>query len=161
MYPVGTRVSTFVFPTVGVFRAKNGNGPKMSLSVLRTRLLPALLGLLFLASSAFGRPARPPLFKASASAPASPDTLEVFCIYVQFQDETDVNDEATTTGRGVFGSDKDVKYTLDPNGSLRSYEFYLDKHFEFARNYFEKVSNGRVTVTSRIFPKPDADGHVE
>ncbi len=114
------------------------------------------------------RPVQRPLFKASASAFAgAPDTLEVFCIYVNFADETDKDDEGTTTGLGTFGTagskadaDKKQNYTLDPNGSLRRYRYYLEKHFDFARNYFEKVSNGRVTVVPRIFPTPDNDGQV-
>ncbi len=123
-----------------------------------------------------------PLFKASASAFASaagaspagasaPDTLEVYCLYVEFKNETvglGATDDAVTTGLGTFGSagttktdpEKDNKYTLDPNGNLRLYRWYLEKHFEFARNYFEKVSNGRVTVKSRIFPEPDGWGRV-
>jgi hypothetical protein len=129
-----------------------------------------------LVSSPFAKPLHAPLFKSSASPMSassaslalSPDTLEVFCLYVQFLEETANEDEATTTGLGTFGSagkgkgdpDKKQEYTLDPNGNLRSYRSYLEKHFEFARNYFEKVSNGRVTVVPRIFPKPDGDGKV-
>src|SRR5450631_2690351 len=87
-----------------------------------------------------------PLFKAAAIG-STPDTLEVFVMYVEFQDETDANDEPGTTGLGTFGSDKDFSYTLDPNGSkIRSSRYYLEKHFEFARNYFDKVSNGRLVI---------------
>ena len=119
------------------------------------------------AASVSAKPLHAPLFKSSAVGDA-PDTLEVFCLYVQFQEESAIDDEATTTGLGTFGSagkgkaDPDTKqdYTLDPNGSLRSYQWYLEKHFDFARNYFEKVSNGRVTVIQKFFPTPDSKGKI-
>ena len=135
--------------------------------------LPLLLsGLAF--SLAGAKSQRPPLFKTSVSsakaAAEGPDILEVYCIYVQFKSETDGGgaDEPTTTGQGTFGSagtlptdpEKKNDYTLDPGGVLRRYRFYLEKHFEFAKNYFEKVSNGRVTVREKIFPAPDADGKI-
>jgi hypothetical protein len=140
-----------------------------------TKFYAGLALVLGLASAAF--PAKTnapkkPLFKSSASAAAgAPDTLEVFCLYVSFKDElTTGEDQSTTTGLGTFGSaglsktdpEKNNKYTLDPNGPLRSHRFYLEKHFDFARNYFEKVSNGRVTVVPRIFPPPDpGSGKIE
>ncbi len=108
----------------------------------------------------------PSLKKVSADLSVA-DTLEVFCLYVQFKAE-DSSDEGSTTGLGTFGSagkgkgdpDKLQNYTLDPNGNLRAYKWYLEKHFDFAKNYFEKVSKGRVTVKTRIFPKPDDNGRV-
>ncbi len=116
------------------------------------------------------KPQQPLLFKSSASVAGSLDTLEVFCLYVNFFPESDKDDQATTTGLGNFGTagvginDVEKKnlagYTLDPDGAPRRYKFYLEKHFEFAKNYFEKVSNGRVTVSTRIFPEPDAKGQV-
>jgi len=122
-----------------------------------------------LAPAASARAVPKPLFKASAAAPASPDTLEVYCLYVQFQDETKGgDDEPTTTGLGTFGSTGQLKtdpesknkYGLDPVGPWTADTSYLGRHFEFARNYFEKVSNGRVTVTAKFFPPPDNQGKV-
>ena len=102
-----------------------------------------------------------PLFKAAAGG-STPDTLEVFVMYVEFggtAPETDLNDEAGTTGHGLFGTDKDTSYTLDPNGvKIRSSRDYLEKHFEFARNYFDKVSGGRLVIVDSLFPKPDVNG---
>ncbi|MDB5104017.1 MAG: repeat protein [Fibrobacteres bacterium] len=137
--------------------------------------LGLVLGIGTASSPAFGKSQRQPLFKTSApaslarAAAEAPDTLEVFCLYVNFADETDLEDDPSTTGTGHFGTagsgkgdpDKKQAYTLDPNGILRSHRFYLEKHFEFARNYFERVSNGRVTVVPRIFPTPNASGKVE
>ncbi len=103
-----------------------------------------------------------PLFKGAAEISGT-DTLEVFVLYVEFQDEGDVNNEPTTTGRGTFGSaPEDARFTLDPGGeSIRRRYYYLDKHFEFARNYFDKVSNGRVVIKPRYFPEPDESGLIQ
>ncbi|MEO6097238.1 MAG: hypothetical protein ABIW76_16830 [Fibrobacteria bacterium] len=131
--------------------------------------LALALGFSLDSGPVFGKTLKQPLFKTSLSAAAGdPDTLEVFCLYVNFLDETAENDQTTTTGVGTFGtaghspSDPEKKntYTLDPGGTLRTYKFYLEKHFEFAKNYFEKVSNGRVTVVPRIFPAPDGSGKI-
>ncbi len=102
------------------------------------------------------------LFKAAAENSQAPDTLEVYALYVQFKDEKVATDEMSTTGRGVFGSDIDTSYTLDPNSeNIRKSQYYLEKHFEFAKNYFEKVSHNRVTITLHIFPKPNNSGLID
>ena len=107
-----------------------------------------ILGALAACSLAYtsGTPLHKPLFKTSpfAFAPraGTPDTLEVYCLYVEFKNETadGGTDDAVTTGLGTFGSagtsktdpEKDNKYTLDPNGNLRLYRWYLDSHREWA-----------------------------
>jgi len=115
-------------------------------------------------------PVRPAgLAKATAGlspAISAQDTLDVYCIYVEFKSEAekvgDKNDAATTTGLGTFGSDKDLDYKLDPNGpAVRTSIYYLQKHFDFARHYYETVSGGRVTVIPHFFPAPDGDGRVK
>jgi hypothetical protein len=99
------------------------------------------------------------LFKTAANG--QPDTLEVFVLYVQFADEGDVNHEPGTTGKGHFGTDKDISYTLDPNNlTIRRSAKYLTRRFQFAQDYFDKVSNGRVVIKPRIFPPPDQDSFV-
>ncbi len=127
-----------------------------------SRFVAAILGLFALSQATLPRP----LFKRTASG--VPDTLEVFALYVQFGDpvggdppESDANDEPGTTGLGIFGSDKDLSYKLDPNGaSIRSSRYYLQKHFDFAQNYFDKVSGGRVVILPRFFPQPDINGRI-
>ncbi len=118
----------------------------------------ALLASLGTASAQMPRP----LFKAAAIG-STPDTLEVFCLYVQFKDETSLNDDPATTGTGTFGSDTSKSYGLDPganNPVLRKNTAYLEKHFEFAENYFNKASNGQVVIKPRFFPPPDGNGNV-
>ena len=100
-----------------------------------------------------------PLFKKAADGQ---DTLEVFVLYVQFKDETATDDVSTTTGLGTFGSagqgpadsDKKQAYTLDPNGNLRRYRFYLEKHFEFAKDYFEQGVQGTRDRAAAPLPPP-------
>ncbi|HEX2613720.1 MAG TPA: hypothetical protein VHO02_09010, partial [Fibrobacteria bacterium] len=101
------------------------------LSPFRLRLLAAVLPLAvgLLAAPAHAAPAKTssrPFF-AKAAAGGAPDTLDVFVLYIEFKAETDADDEAGTTGHGIFGSDKDItSYKLDPNGSFRGqYPHYL------------------------------------
>ncbi len=149
--------------------AKSATSPKTSapLSALHSTLQlnrgpsDALLGhgIPTHESDVFRWKSRPPLFKRSASS--APDTLEIFAIYVEFNEENP--DVETTTGRGTFSSSLDTNSKLDPdiNGGLRGYRYYLEKHLEFARNYFLTVSNQRLYIRWRIFPEVDsANGKV-
>ena len=63
----------------------------------------------------------------------SADTLQVFALRIQFQEEK--TDNSLTTGTGVFGSDKKDKdaYSLDPPDRRGTASYWL-KHFEFANN---------------------------
>ena len=81
------------------------------------------------------------------------DTLQVFALRVQFQEEK--NDNSLTTGTGVFDSDKKEKdaYSLDPPGRRGTSAYWL-KHFEFANNYYKTVSGGNVVIDAHIFPDP-------
>lgn len=90
-----------------------------------------------------------------ASAAFAADTLEVFALMVQFQEEK--TDNSLTTGTGVFDSDKKEKdaYTLDPPGRRGSAPYWM-KHFEFANNYYKAVSGGNLVVKGRVFPDPSS-----
>ena len=81
------------------------------------------------------------------------DTLQVFALRVQFQEEK--NDNSLTTGTGVFDSDKKDKdaYSLDPPDRRGTAPYWL-KHFDFANNYFRAVSGGNQVIDARIFPDP-------
>lgn len=97
------------------------------------------------------------LFKSNSAL--TPDTLQIFVLYTEFQKE-EPNDVSTSTGKGTFNSKADDKFTLDPVGA-REYSFYLEKHLEFAKNYFEEISNHRLVLTWEIFPKPNSTGKIE
>ena len=96
-----------------------------------------------------------------AFAPSSfaVDTLYVYALRVQFQEEK--TDNSLTTGTGVFDSDKKEKdaYSLDPPGRRGTASYWL-KHFEFANNYFNAVSGGKLVVKARIFPDPSTGSSV-
>ena len=87
------------------------------------------------------------------------DTLYVYALRVQFQEEK--TDNSLTTGTGVFDSDKKEKdaYSLDPPGRRGTASYWL-KHFEFANNYFNAVSDGKLVVKARIFPDPSTGSSV-
>ena len=87
------------------------------------------------------------------------DTLEVFALRIQFQKENP--DNSLTTGDGTFDSDKKNKdaYSLDPPEN-RGTPLYWLKHFEFANNYFNAVSGGKLVVKARVFPDPSTGSSV-
>lgn len=80
------------------------------------------------------------------------DTLEVYAFLVEFKEET--KDNSLTTGTGLFNTCETKKgdYSLDPCKNRGSHS-YWDRHFEFAKAYYEAASNGRQTISWRIFPE--------
>src|SRR5690606_19871138 len=91
-YPGIRRVCTFVFPTESGKMMANGakrGGPKPWITAGIMGTLSAIL--LGMAQFPQAAPQRGPLCKSQAGAKAAavgdPDTLEVFTIYVEFQDE--------------------------------------------------------------------------
>ena len=109
----------------------------------------------------FNAPLSALFFVLSCLAPFSfaVDTLEVFALRVQFQEEK--NDNSLTTGTGVFDSDKKEKdaYSLDPPGRRGSASYWL-KHFEYANDYYRVVSGGNLVIKARIFPDPSTGSSV-
>ena len=93
------------------------------------------------------------VFGLFCSAPLfAADTLQVYAIRVQFEEEKP--DNSLTTGTGLFDSDRSKKgdYKLDPSGRRNSVS-YWKKHFDFVNAYFNKASNGNVVIDAHIFPK--------
>lgn len=81
-------------------------------------------------------------------------TLNVVAIMVEFQPDED----RLTTGNGIFGPNgmeglpfltraKDVR--IEPLPHDRS---YFEAHLEFAKNYFEKTSDGQLTISYQVLP---------
>ncbi len=121
-----------------------------SRSLPASNLLQTRLGALPKTSGAMAK---------ASLADGVPDTLEIFVMYVEFKSEDD-EDNSSTTGKGTFNSALDTNFTLDPSG-FRDYRFYLEKHMEFAQDYFNKISNGRLHIRSQIFPKPESNGAIK
>jgi hypothetical protein len=78
----------------------------------------------------------------------SADTLRILAVMVEFQpDKYD-----GTIGTGKFGSHYTQAYgdtILDP---LPHDANYFSDHLEFAKNYFKKVSNGKVNISYKVLP---------
>ncbi len=78
----------------------------------------------------------------------SPDTLNVLAVMVEFQADKD----AATTGNGKFGTIYSQNYgnnILDP---LPHDIKYFDAHLEFVKNYYEKVSDGKLIIKYTVLP---------
>ena len=76
------------------------------------------------------------------------DTLRILAVMVNFQEDKD----ASTFGNGKFGSIYTQNYTnkiLDP---LPHDQQYFESHLEFAKNYFRKVSKGKLNITYNVLP---------
>lgn len=83
----------------------------------------------------------------------SADTLEIFALRVEFQEEK--TDNSLTTGTGLFDSDPEASkanFSLDPQGR-RASSVYWKKHFDFANQYFKRVSGDRLVLKYRFFPE--------
>ncbi|MGE5314825.1 MAG: T9SS type A sorting domain-containing protein [Acidobacteriota bacterium] len=74
---------------------------------------------------------------------ASGDTLRILAVMVQFQTDTDNR----TSGNGRFDLSDSVQRIIDapPRDSA-----YFADHFRFAKNYYQKVSNGRQPIAATV-----------
>ncbi len=79
----------------------------------------------------------------------SSDTVKILAVMVEFQTDHDPN----TFGNGKFGSIYSQIYgdtILDP---LPFDATYFSNHLEFAKNYFKKVSNGKLNIVYQVLPQ--------
>lgn len=97
------------------------------------------------------RPRRSHAINRSATLqPNTPDTLTLVGVRVEFQQD----DNRLTTGNGTF-SEGNLSYldapeiTIDP---LPHDSTYFNSHLQFAKNYFEQVSGGQLTIKYRLLP---------
>ncbi|RMF60238.1 MAG: hypothetical protein D6748_04560, partial [Calditrichaeota bacterium] len=75
------------------------------------------------------------------------DTLKVLAIRVEFQ----ADENPATTGDGRFDmSTSSDPFQVDPPPHNRS---YFQDHLIFAKNYFQKVSQGQLIVQGKVFPR--------
>lgn len=76
------------------------------------------------------------------------DTIKILAVMVNFQEDRD----GATFGNGKFGSIYTQNYgnnILDPLPHDRD---YFESHLTFVKNYYEKVSKGKVTIQFTILP---------
>ncbi len=86
--------------------------------------------------------------KAAIKITGAQDTLNILAVMVEFQPDKD----AATSGNGKFGSIYSQNYgntILDP---LPHDINYFEDHLEFVKNYFEKVSNGKLIIKYTVLP---------
>lgn len=79
----------------------------------------------------------------------STDTLKILAVMVEFQEDR----YDATVGNGKFGSVYTQDYgdtIIDP---LPHNAAYFSDHLEFAKNYYKKVSNGKVNIAYNVLPE--------
>jgi hypothetical protein len=76
------------------------------------------------------------------------DTLKILAVMVSFQEDRD----GATFGNGKFGSIYSKNYGSDILDPLPHDKDYFESHLTFAKNYFEKVSKGKVNLSFTVLP---------
>ena len=78
----------------------------------------------------------------------SNDTLKIVAIMVSFAEDKD----GTTSGNGKFGSIYSEDYGTSILDPLPHNNEYFESHLRFVKNYFSKVSGGKLHVEYTILP---------
>ena len=89
-----------------------------------------------------------PYPSAVERAALADDTLRILAIIVSFQEDAD----GTTFGNGKFGSIYSQNYENDILDPLPHDKQYFESHLQFAKNYFQKVSKGRLEIEYTVLP---------
>ena len=76
------------------------------------------------------------------------DTIKILAVMVNFQQDND----GATFGNGKFGSIYSQDYGLNILDPLPHDKSYFESHLLFVKNYFEKVSRGRATLSYTVLP---------
>ena len=76
------------------------------------------------------------------------DTVKILAVMVNFQEDRD----GATFGNGKFGSIYSQNYGNDILDPLPHDRDYFESHLTFVKNYYQKVSNGKVDIQFTILP---------
>ena len=76
------------------------------------------------------------------------DTVKILAVMVSFQEDRD----GATFGNGKFGSIYSQNYGNDILDPLPHNRDYFESHLTFVKNYYQKVSNGKVEIQFTILP---------
>jgi len=78
------------------------------------------------------------------------DTLRVLAVMVEFQ----TDDDQTTVGNGKFSSIYSSTFASDTSilDPLPHDKSYFEAHLEFAKNYYKKISKGKLVVDYHVLP---------
>ena len=74
--------------------------------------------------------------------------IKILAVMVEFQEDND----GATYGKGTFGSIYEKDYGNEIIDPLPHDLNYFNSHLTFAQNYYNKVSNGHVTVNYSLLP---------
>ncbi len=74
--------------------------------------------------------------------------INILAVMVDFQPD----DFELTYGDGTFGSIYSQEYGNDIIDPLPHNKNYFEDHLQFAKNYFDKVSNGKVNIDYNVLP---------
>lgn len=89
-----------------------------------------------------------PFPEASYNISTADDTVKILAVMVNFKQDQD----GTTFGNGKFGSIYTQNYGNDILDPLPHDKPYFESHLEFVKNYFEKVSKGKLTIKYEVLP---------
>lgn len=89
-----------------------------------------------------------PFPATNQSISAADDTLKILAIMVNFQEDAD----GTTFGNGKFGTIYSQNYGSDILDPLPHNKKYFESHLNFVRNYFDKVSKGKLNIQYNVLP---------
>jgi M6 family metalloprotease-like protein len=76
------------------------------------------------------------------------DTVKILAVMVEFQTDQD----AATEGNGKFGTIYSQNYGANILDPLPHNQNYFQNHLEFVKNYFAKVSNGKLIIIYNVLP---------
>lgn len=79
-------------------------------------------------------------------SPSSQDTIKILAVMVNFQEDAD----GATFGNGKFGTIYSQNYGASILDPLPHDKAYFESHLLFVKNYFQKVSKGKVTITYTV-----------
>ena len=79
---------------------------------------------------------------------AADDTLKILAIMVNFQEDAD----GTTFGNGKFGTIYSQNYGSNILDPLPHDKKYFESHLLFVKNYFAKVSKGKLEIEYTVLP---------
>ena len=79
---------------------------------------------------------------------ANSDTLRILAVMADFQTDRD----GTTFGNGKFGSIYSQDYGQDILDPLPHDKNYFESHLLFVKNYFQKVSKGKLVIEYTVLP---------
>ncbi len=77
------------------------------------------------------------------------DTVKILAVMVEFQPDKD----GATFGNGTFGSIYTQNYGNSIIDPLPHNQSYFEEHLLFVKNYFKKVSGGKLNITYTVLPK--------